>query len=418
MVHEKIASLLNQTMGLDAAAIGSFSIERAIHDRRLACNLRDQEAYLNHVLISESELTELIEAVVVPETWFYRHYEALAEVARIAYEGWLPAHTTGVLRILSLPCSTGEEPYSIAMALLDVGLPATRFQIEAVDISERALTLARRAEYGKNSFRSKDLDFRDRHFTLTQGRWRLGDATRAQVHFQQGNLFLKDFLPGAEMFDMIFCCNLLIYFDHAAQNRAVSTLQRLLRAKGALFVGPSETSLLLNHDFVSAKVPHAFAFRKSAETPVNVAGKFAVPVKRSLNPHPQIPPRVFRSSTTLRTRHEIQPSDEHEIGDEAATGTALLLANQGRLGEAERFCEEHTRKHGASPQILYLVGLIRDAEGDVGEATRYYRRALYLDHDHHEALKHLALLLRKQGDTAGARLLSDRINRTERKSGK
>jgi chemotaxis protein methyltransferase WspC len=377
--------------------------------------LTDPEAYLHYVLVSESELTELIEAVVVPETWFFRHHEALAEVARMAYEEWLPAHTAGVLRILSLPCSTGEEPYSIAMALLDAGLPASRFRIEAVDISERALALARRAEYGKNSFRGNDLSFRDRHFTLAQSRWRLGDAARAQVHFQQGNLFAKDFLPVDEHFDIIFCRNLLIYFDRPAQDHAVSTLQRLLKAEGALFVGPSEPSLLLSHDFVSAKVPRAFAFHKPTPIPAKIARKSVDPVKRSSNP----PPRVPRPSKAVQDAdHKMRPSAKLEARGETEIGKALLLANQGRLVEAEKSCEEHIRRHGASAQSLYLIGLIRDAGGDAAEASKYYRKALYLDHHHQEALSHLAMLLRKQGDIVGARLLLDRMNRTERKSGK
>jgi chemotaxis protein methyltransferase WspC len=295
----------------------------------------------------------------------------------------------------------------------------SRFQIEAVDISERALALARRAEYGRNSFRGNDLKFRDRHFTLTQGRWQLDDAARAQVHFQQGNLFSKDFLPGVEIFDMIFCRNLLIYFDRAAQDHVVSILRRLLRAKGALFVGPSEPSLLLSHDFVSAKVPRAFAFHKPTAIPTNIARVSVDPVMRPSNPPPRVPPRIPRPSTAVQdTRHKKQASAKLEIRGEMDIGEALLLANQGRLAEAEKSCEEHIRKHGASAQNLYLIGLIRDAGGNAVEASQYYRKALYLDHHHQEALSHLALLLRKQGDVLGARLLLDRMNRTERKSGK
>jgi chemotaxis protein methyltransferase WspC len=70
-----------------------------------------------------------------------------------------------VLRILSLPCSTGEEPYSIAMALLDAGIPGDRFRVDAIDISARALERARAAVYGDNAFRGQPLDFRDRYFT-------------------------------------------------------------------------------------------------------------------------------------------------------------------------------------------------------------------------------------------------------------
>ena len=415
MVREEIADLLKRTMGMDAAAIGPSAIDRAVQDRRSALKFTDEEAYLNHLRVSESELTELIEAVVVPETWFFRHHEAFDEVARIALEEWLPAHATGVLRVLSLPCSTGEEPYSIAMALLDAGLHFSRFQIEAIDISERALALARRAEYGKNSFRGSHLGFRDRHFTPAQGRWQLSDHARLPVRFQQGNLFAGDFLPGVDLFDIIFCRNLLIYFDRPAQDHAVSTLRRLLRTRGTLFVGPSETSLVLSHDFESAKVPRAFAFHKRAAVTGVAVSRPADPVKRAAKPRPHPAARSATPAAALLDKpRPIRPSTAPKSTPESEIGEAASLADQGRLAEAERSCKEHIRKHGASAQAFYLLGLIRDAGGDAAEAGQYYRKALYLDQNHQEALSQLALLLRKQGDTAGARVLQDRMSRTRR----
>ena len=415
MIHAEIANLLKRTMGLDAAAIGSSTIERAVQYRCSACSLADEEAYLNHVVNSELEMTELIEAVVVPETWFFRHPEALTETARLACEEWLPAHSTRVMRLLSLPCSTGEEPYSIVMALLDAGVPASRFQVEAVDISERALTLARRAEYGRNSFRGSNLNFRDRHFTLTHGRWQLSDDVRSQVHFQDGNIISANFLPGIEIFDVIFCRNLVIYFDRAGQEHAVSALRRLLTPKGVLFVGPSETSLLLSLDFISAKIPRAFAFHKRAMGPDIIAFKPAATIRQGSNSPPHT--RVRKSGTAIQNGPgQIRPPAEPECTPETEIGEAISLANQGRLAEAEKLCEEHMRKHGASAQTLYLVGLIRDTRGDISEASQYYRKALYLDQDHQEALGHLALLLRKQGDLAGARVLRDRMNRIQQRA--
>ena len=416
MIHAEIANLLKRSMGLDIAAIGLSAIERAVRQRQSACNLPNEEAYLNHVLTSEPELMELIEAVVVPETWFFRHHEALAEVARFACEDWLTAHPTRVLRLLSLPCSSGEEPYSIVMTLLDAGVPTSRFQVEAVDISERALTLARQGEYGKNSFRSRDLSFRDRHFTLTQDRWQLSDGVRSPVHFQRGNVFSANFLTGVEIFDVIFCRNMLIYFDRDGQERVVSALRRLLTPKGLLFVGPSETSLLLSLDFASAKIPRAFAFRKQAAEPGVVASTPAPVFRLGSNSRPHAPPRIRNPHPAGHGRTgSIQSPAEVECRPEVEIGAAISLANQGRLTEAEKICEEQLRKHGASAQALYLIGLIRDAQGDISEAGQYYRKALYLDQDHQEALGHLELLLRKQGDVAGARVLRDRMGRIQRK---
>lgn len=421
MVGAEFEKLLRQTMGMDAATVGSATIERAVQDRQTACKLWDTQAYLDHVRASETELQKLIEAVVVPETWFFRDREAFAALTRMVFENWLPTHAAGVLRLLSLPCSTGEEPYSMAMALLEAGFQASRFRIDAVDISEKALGLARCAEYGKNAFRGKDLAFRDRHFTPTRAGWQLNDAVRAQVVFQQGNLFSPKFLPGAEIHDVIFCRNVLIYFDRAGQDRAVAVLQRLLTAKGALFVGPSETGLLLSHDFVSAKIPLAFAFHKitAAGTPATPAPPDRSKRPSYQRPHGSPPPRFPKPAAMVPGRpRPAQPLAAPAIKPDTGIDEAALLADQGRLAEAEKICREYISKHGASAQALHLMGLLRDAAGNLAEAAQYYRKTLYLDRDHREALTHLALLLRKQGDISGAEVLQARVNRAEQKSAK
>ena len=126
---------MKASIGLDAGSIGPPSIERAVQERLSACGLSDRQVYWERVRASATELQALIEAVVVPETWFFRDREAFATLASIGHERWLRAPADGVLRLLSLPSSTGEEPYSMAMALLDAGVPADRFRIDAVDVS-------------------------------------------------------------------------------------------------------------------------------------------------------------------------------------------------------------------------------------------------------------------------------------------
>ena len=90
------------------------------------------------------------------------------------------------------------------------------------------------------------------------------------------------------------------------------------------------------------------------------------------------------------------------------------IADRGRLADAALQCEEYLRENGPVPEALYLLGRIRDATGHLAEAAAYYRKALYLDPAHHQALVHLALLKEKQGDAASAKVLSDRARRVER----
>jgi chemotaxis protein methyltransferase WspC len=418
-----VEHLLQASMGLSVASIGAAAIARAVQERQSVCHLGTVDAYLDRVRVSGDELQALIEAVVVPETWFFRDRHAFTTLARLAREEWLPTHAGGVLAALSLPCSTGEEPYSMAMALIDASVPANRFRVDAVDISARNVAQGMRAVYGKNSFRGDGLGFRDRHFFATTDGYRLQEAVCQQVHFQQGNLFAADLLPGVEIYDVIFCRNVLIYFDRSTQDRALRVLNRLLREKGVLFVAPAETSLPASHGLVSTNEPLAFAFRKEgavARAPKRIAAS-ALPLPKIRRPVvPDVPvPRAARTVTPTMAAASSTPSRPSTPpappADPAADlGEATRLANQGHFVEAAASCEEHLRRCGPSANAFYLMGLVRDATGILSEATAYYRKALYLDANHYDAQIHLALLLEKQGNSAGAQVLRNRARRLER----
>ncbi len=417
MLTAGVEDLLKRTMGLDVSSIGPTVVERAVQQRLAACGLKDAGAYLERARASLAELQELIEAVVVPETWFFRDREAFAALARMAYEEWWPTHSTGVLRVLSLPCSTGEEPYSAAMALLDAGFPPDRFHVDALDISARSLAHARRGVYGRNSFRGGELDFRERHFTPAGAGWPIADAVRRQVQFHQGNVLDAGLFSDVEPYDAIFCRNLLIYFDRTTQDRAIAALTRLLAPQGWLFVGPSETGLLLSHAFVSAKVPLAFAFRHAAIAPREPATSVPVAMSRrapSPAPRPAAPARPLPFSAVIAPAPAAVAEPPAKSNGELAR--AMQLADQGHLVEAAQAGAAHLRDHGPSAPAFYVMGLVRDASGSHAEAAELYRKALYLDPRHGEALAHLASLLESQGDRPAAKILRDRALRLEPKA--
>lgn len=404
----RFGALLDRALGLNPVSIGAAAIERAVEMRIKACNLANENDYWDLLQQSRAEVQELIEAVVVPETWFFRDPPAYA-----AMVGFVTERVKGdpgrQQRLLSLPCSSGEEPYTMAMALLDAGVPASRFRIDAVDVSARAIARAQGGIYGRNSFRSKDLGFRERHFEPIEAGHRVSDTVRGPVQFRQGNIVDPNLLAGADPYDVIFCRNLLIYFDTQIQNRTLSLLRGLLAPDGVLFVGHSEAGLMAANGFASAKIPMAFAFRKAQAQAAKPKVEPAPP--RPLHRQKPAPGRVqpLEPPRAPVVRPQIaQPAQRGPTIDELRR-----IADSGRLGEAAQGCEAHIREFGPSPDVFVLLGLIRDAAGDPSGAANYYRKALYLEPASSEALHHLALLLKQQGDETGAKLLEERLQRQE-----
>ena len=439
MTDDRFEALLKRVIGLDAASIGAAAVERAVRERcavQQGHGSADLDAYWTGLNASADELQMLIEAVVVSETWFFRDPEAFAALATLAAER-LARQVDRPLRLLSLPCATGEEPYSMAMALFEAGIPAQRFIIDAIDVSDRALGHAAHAVYGRNSFRGHQIDFRERHFSKLKGGWLLANAVRDTVRFTCANLFDAQLLA-AEPYDFVFCRNVLIYFDRTAQDRAVGVLDRLLAHDGTLFVGSAETGLLMRHGMTPAKIPLAFAFRRTAVIPrvpshENGSRNIVAPFDPTHSPHRAVShatpsPLVWQAGNTVRVngqRGKVAPARPSVGQPFAVSGVAaavaestgalthaISLADQGRFADAARLADEYVRAHGPSAAAFYLLGLVADASGRAADAGTYYRKALYLEPRHHEALTHLGALLDLQGDHVGARLLNERAART------
>ena len=449
------AAWLSHETGIDASSLGINTLERAVLERMRATQAHDPAAasagdalgaYWDLLNASPDERLALIEVLVVPETWFFRDREAFVALVRLANEKLVrePSH---VLRVLSAPCSTGEEPYSVAMALLDAGIGAERFAIDALDISARAIGLAQQALYGRNSFRGGELAFRARHFSSTPGGWRLHERIQQTVRFVQGNLFDPAHNVGAR-YDFIFCRNVLIYFHRDAQDRAIHLLDAQLAEGGTIFVGPAETGLMMRHTLSSARIPLAFAFQRTPpeeagrQTAVPFAGAAPAQIAHVAHvahvarkpaaasaPHgmPRVAPAV--ATTAAHATHakphapasRAAPSTPAKPVPHAAPASladAHRMADAGRFDEAEHAADEFVIVHGPDAEAFYLLGLIADARGREADARDYYRKALYLQPAHYEALTHLAALLDMAGDSAAAQQLMRRAQRAAAKTPK
>lgn len=376
----RIEEILRRQIGLDATSIGSSVIERTSRLRMKQHGLRNAEEYGQLLAESPEELSALVEAIVVTETWFMRGQEAFAAFADLALNGWLPRNPKGVMRVLSLPCSSGEESYSMVMALLDAGMPADRFAVDAVDISANALARAGNAIYGKNSFRGKNLEFRDRYFVQVEDGYALSPDIQRHVTFQRDNLLREGFKSNVR-YDFIFCRNLLIYFDRVTQGVALNKIRTLLATDGVLFVGPAEMPIVTECGFANANIFHAFASRM-------IEARSQRSEVRSPKSDRRLPASYLGLTevASLEMDHAVSPLI-----------IARQLADAGQLADAEILCRKHLETDDTCAEGYYLLGLVKDAANHP-EAITYYRKAIYLAPNHYEALVHAALWLGKNGD--------------------
>lgn len=403
-----VENWLKSHTGIDAATLGHGTVARAVRARLAILHCDDPEDYLTRLANSAEERLQLIERVVVPETWFFRDRAALEAVARLAVGTWGPAHPGATFHVLCVPCATGEEPYSLAMAFAQAGWPLERLEIAAFDISRENIARAREGLYRKNSFRGTDLQFRDQ-FLEPAGpdMWRVSERVRAPVTLAEGNLFASGFAARPGGYEAIFCRNLLIYFDRPTQTRAVAALSPLLASGGLFAVGPAEPVLLLEYGYSTVKVAGAFLLERAKPRVVHpVAVKpIRARVRRTAAPFPAAklpkaipaPPRTPAPAPVPDTLDTIQAlADAGKLAEAAARGEALLA-------------------RGPTPDLVYLLGVIADGTGQPARAEALYRKTLYLDPHHAAALAQLALHHEQQGDHRAARALRARAERTKSK---
>ena len=413
--------MLQEAMGLDQASVGSGVILNAIRKRMRETGVSDEKRFLALLNDSPDEMKAMIEEVVVPETWFFRNDAAFQLMVKHLSGKWKRAHPSRTPRLLSIPCSTGEEPYSMAMALLDAGYKTDEFHIDAIDISSQNLNKAQKAVYGKGSFRGEHLDFRQHHFNKIKTGYALESQVRRAVNFHQANILDHSQVNRFGSYDIIFCRNLLIYFNQPDRDRTARILSAMLNQDGFLFVGHAETGLMWKERF--AAVPHsmAFAYRPLGS---DEAARTSRPKLRALSrvpviPKPKKPDSLHRPAKKKPTRPLSAVSDrkiesmkvKQEKG--AMLEEASRLADKGLLEEALQQCEDFLKEKGNSAQAWFLMGLILDTQGDKERAKEGFRKALYLDPNHYEALVHLALLLDQLGELKAAQQLRSRIQRLQ-----
>jgi len=249
-----------------------YFVDRRVEERIARSGAGSMDAYmrsLRHLPAQSGEWESLVNALTVNETYFDREdYQFRCLVASILPEIVAPrvGRVARPIRIWSLPCSTGEEPYSLAIRLLEdwAEVDAHDVEITASDIDTNVLERARAGLYEARAVQNLSDAVKRRYFTRTAGgAWQLVDALRHSVRFVPVNLIDRGQMrPFRGMFDVIFCRNLLIYFDDRSRARAAEELYEALAPGGFICLGHSESMTRMSSLFTIRKFPDAIVYQK------------------------------------------------------------------------------------------------------------------------------------------------------------
>ncbi len=397
-------ALLRRATGL---SVSKAVAERAVGQRMEQTGFSDSAAYLQ--ALTPAEMTQLIELVVVPESWLFRDPQAFYATVELVQERWARGRAT---RILSIPCAGGEEPYSMAMALRDGAVPKQAFSIDAYDLSPGCIERAQAGVYGRNAFRAQDVAFRERYFThVADDAYRIIDALREQVTFRQGNLLQFDTATCSRHYDVIFCRNLLIYFDKPTTRAAIANLSALLADDGMLLAGYAEVPSFCQNGFAPLQFRQAFALKKEATPPAAVIQVAALPPTRALRSVPPASrPAPARAAPAPAARPRPVPVQAPQPPADLLA-EARRLADRGQLREAGEKCHAHLARVPEAAEAYFMLGMINELAGKMDLADDYWHRCIYLQPDHYEALCHLSLLAERNGNHTAAATMKARAAR-------
>ncbi|MDJ0523298.1 MAG: CheR family methyltransferase [Planctomycetota bacterium] len=398
MTDGRIPERLTTLLGLDPDALSRIGLESAVKRRMRAIGLETEEQYADRLDVDMAEFERLAMAVMVHETSFFRYpasFDLLVDEARRV----LAARPDDVFRVQCVASSTGEEPCSIVMALIDAGIDLDRVYVDASDVSERAIEYARRGRYRGRSIERLPKVVRERWFKASGDTYELDPEVRGRVRYRQANALDVAFGLGDPSYDALFCRNLMIYLVPEARRRLLRRLREMLRPRGLFFVGHAEVAALRDVGLELATPAEAFACRLVPRTASKPTRSPAPSARTRARPAPPAP------------RH--RPAPPPAADPNVVLAEAARLADAGDLEEARRALRDGIRTGPATADHYHLLALVESARGRDDDSEEALRRALYLDPHHYPSLMQLALLAETKGERGRARRLREKAARVK-----
>ncbi|MEW6621263.1 MAG: CheR family methyltransferase [bacterium] len=398
-------------------------LRKALLARTTSMNLggySDYYKFLKYNPRGEEEFKELLNLITVCETYFFRDVKHFITLRKhILPELLRRKQLQGSygIRIWSAGCSTGEEPYSIAIALLETLQPAQMWDVEVFgsDVSTRALTLAREGVYSKWSLRSTDRSYIEKYFIQEGKNYILKDEIKKRVNFEYFNL-IKEPFPLAKMgeyWDIIFCRNVTIYFKPESTKRVINNFYKSLQKEGYLFIGASESLYHISNEFKLLEIEGNFLYQKSDKLVEKPFEKQKIVIEKIT---PRVAKKQSKTTGLEKEIEEIKQKAKFPSKDEIIDGlykkaqyyfeenmfekalfelmkiieqtdehaeTYLMLAdiyaNKEQFDEAEKQCRKALQINSLLSPAHFLLGIVLNKKGKTDEAINEFKKIIYLD---------------------------------------
>jgi chemotaxis protein methyltransferase CheR len=415
------------------------------------------EAYLEALRADarHAEISLLAQTLTVNETYFFRNIEQFRVLSAVALPERLAARAGAKhLRFLSAGCASGEEPYSLAIAVRQAVDPSWEISIRAVDINPEMIKKAAAGRYSKWVLRETPAEIQRRWFQADKNDVVLDEAIRTAVKFEVRNLAADDpDLWEPEAYDIVFCRNVIMYFTPESAAGLVQSLTRALAPGGYLFLGHAETLRGLSQDFHLCHSHGAFYYERKERiepaaqraigvnpqalaTPplprplpslsddwVNAIGEASGRIERLAGGAQQTaleestargqdghlwdlaaPIDLLRKERFADALHLVENLPPQSASDpDVLLLLAVLLVQSGQFERAEHVCRGLLKADDLNAGAHYVLALCREGKGDRKGAAEHDQVAAYLDPAFAMPRLHLGRLLRREGDRKGAR---------------
>lgn len=430
----QLSELIHDKAGLVFKADKHLDLKNAFDKTLKHFHINDINSFINKLKNSEIrdlELSYLINLLTINETYFYRHFKA---IDNYIVPKLIDVAKSSKVKIWSAGCSTGEEPYSICISILEKAPELLeKFSLLATDIDSDVLDKARRGIYKKWSMRQISMDLQRKYFEETDfQKYHVKQKIMDKVDFKKHNLLFYDYpssLNNTDSLDLILCRNVTIYFDQETTQKIVDHFYRCLKFDGYLLVGHSEPSPFMYEKFEHYIVDDMVIYKKtkkkrhsvipsidtSKEERVSTEKTTSSVIRKAAkvqeNPLKKVSKKVEVAKTVEKL--ELKKDNDTDFNEElkniaskiekhdyiiamndlnkilatdkdnlkANYYMALILSNLHKLEEAIPYCEKAISLDSLNINAYYLLALIFKEQKSYREAVNNLKKAIYIDHN-------------------------------------